>query len=231
MNGIFITGTDTGVGKTVVTGCLARFLQERGYRVVTQKWVQTGISQNSTSDISLHLKMMKVVTNRTEHKLLEPYRFKAACSPHLASRLENRKIDRNKIIKSFKTLANKFDFVIVEGTGGLLVPYDNKSLLIDIAGDLNLPVLVVSENRVGAINHALLTLEALKSRKQKIFGILFNNLKKQNKKVLKDNPTIVKKLSGDKILGILSYSATHDRLYRNFVPIGNRIWRALNETK
>ncbi|MCF7908061.1 MAG: dethiobiotin synthase [Candidatus Omnitrophica bacterium] len=207
MNGIFVTGTDTGVGKTIVTSLLARFLKEKSYRVATQKWIETGC-RNLNKPCPL---------TRT-------YRFKFPASPHLAARSEKRSIQEVKIKRSFKLLAKNFDFVIVEGIGGALVPFSKKRLVIDIAKDLNLPTIVVVANKLGAINHTLLTIEAIRKRKMKIIGLVFNNLKpKENKIVVKDNPQIVKAISQEKILGILPYSRSKNFLYKKFIPIGKKL--------
>ena len=102
-------------------------------------------------------------------------------------------------------MEKKFDCVVVEGIGGALVPYNSKNLVIDIAKELNLPVLLVAGNKLGAINHILLTLEALESRKLEILGIIFNNLEEQDRTILRDNPRIVEKLSKVKVLGIFPW--------------------------
>lgn len=194
MQGIFITGTDTGVGKTVVTGLLERYLAENNYKVLTRKWVA----------------------------------FKTPCSPHLASRLEKRRVNPAKIIKNFKNLSGEADFVIVEGTGGALVPYSRKGLIIDMAKKAGLPAIIVSRNKLGAINHTLLTIEALRSRKIRILGIIFNNLNKQDKRILEDNPRIVRTLSAEKIFGALPKINNKDKLYKKFIPIGRRIHAQLD---
>lgn len=200
MKAIFVTGTDTGIGKTLIIGLLARQLMESGYNVITQKWIQSG----KTKDINTHLKLMGI-SKKTVKKYLpfmEPYSFKFPASPHLAAKLEKRTINTKKIKKSFKVLQKQFDFVIVEGTGGALVPYNKKKLVIDIARELNMPVLIVVGNKLGAINHTLLTIEAIKKRKMPILGIIFNNIdKRANKVILQDNVKIIKKLTGERVLG------------------------------
>lgn len=227
---IFITGTDTAVGKSVVTGCLARYFQEKGYNAITQKWVQSGCRKGFSADIKTHLKIMRKDENTLKEyrNLPSPYIFKAAYSAHLASRFENKIIDARKIIKSFKLLSSKFDTVIVEGIGGALVPFSRKGLLIDIAGQLRLPVLVIVRNRLGAINHTLLTVEALRHRKMKILGLVFNNIDKEDKRILEDNPRIIKILTREKILGILPKIADCDKLYKKFIPIADKIFNAIN---
>lgn len=229
MRALFVTGTDTGVGKTVITGCLAKYLSEKGHNVITQKWIQTGCNLNFPSDIELHLKIMnRNIDDIKEHiPCISPYVFKSACSPHLASKIENKIININKIKKSFEILSNRFDFIIIEGLGGPLVPYNKRRLVIDIVKDLDLPVLVVVENKLGAINHTLLTIEALNIRKIKILGLVFNNRKCENKPILEDNPRIIKALTKQKIFGTLPREVKHRKLYEKFIPIGDRIFKQL----
>ncbi len=223
---IFVTGTDTGAGKTVITGLLARFLKEKGNSVITQKWIQTGCGSKSYAlDIGLHLKIMGCDRNYIKNYLphVSPYIFKTPCSPHLACKIENRSISAEKIKKSFDILSREFEFIIIEGIGGALVPFNKKRLVIDIAKELDLPVLVVAQNKLGTINHTLLTIEALKNRGMKMFGVIFNNAKDENKKILADNPRIIKALSGEKILGVLPWMKNYGRLYKKFIPIGDQV--------
>ncbi len=228
--GLFITGTDTGVGKTVITGLLGKYLLVKGYNVITQKWIQTGCRDSLASDIKLHLKVMRRGKNYLDgyFGLISPYIFKAPCSPHLASKIENKIIYPDKIIKSFKLLSRRFDFIIVEGTGGALVPFNKKSLVIDLASQLDLAVLVVAQNKLGAINHTLLTIEALEKRKLKILGIVFNNLQKEDEIIVRDNPLIIKALTHQKVFGILPWIESYDKLYKKFIPIGKKIYKALD---
>ena len=225
---VFVTGTDTGVGKTVITGLLARYLQSRGLNVITQKWVQTG-SGLSGSDVQTHLKIMgrrfKEVSDIS--RLIAPYVFKLPASPHLAAASERKKISHRKIIYSFKALLRRFDFVLVEGAGGVMVPLNRKSLMIDIVKMLNMPVLLVCPNRLGAINQALLAIGALKRLKLKILGVIFINSPGQNKKIIKDNPEIIRRFSGINILGILPWNKNHRYLYRRFLPAAGKIEKAL----
>jgi dethiobiotin synthetase len=225
LKAIFVTGTDTGVGKTLITGYLARYLSDKGYSVITQKWIQTGCKRGIPEDIKTHIKLIGRGIGKVKEFLphVAPYAFKPACSPHLAAKIENKKINAEKIKKSFRFLSKKFDFVIVEGVGGALVPFNERKLVIDIAKELDLPVLVVAGNKLGAINHTLLTIEALNSRKIKIIGAVFNNIGKGEKYILKDNPDIVKRLSGQKVLGILPYGKADGKLYQKFIPIGQEI--------
>ena len=229
MKGIFVTGTDTEVGKTVITGLLGKYLLDKGYNVITQKWIQTGCPNTLASDVKLHLKIMRRDKNDLDGytRFISPYVFKVPCSPHLASQIENKIINPDKIKKSFKLLSRYFDFTIAEGIGGVLVPFNKKSLVIDIVKELDLTVLVVAQNKLGAINHTLLTIEALEKRKIKILGIIFNNPKKEDKRILQDNPFIIKALANQKVFGILPWIEDYDRLYRRFIPMGNKIYKSL----
>lgn len=229
MKGIFVTGTDTGVGKTIITGLLGKYLLEKEYNVITQKWIQTGCRDSLASDIKLHLKIMHRDKNSLGgySGLISPYVFKVPSSPHLASQIENKIINPDKIKKSFKLLSRQFDFIIAEGIGGALVPFNKKCLVIDIVKDLRLPVLVVAQNKLGAINHTLLTIEALQKRKIKILGIIFNNPKKEDKRIIKDNPLIIKALTNQTVFGILPWIERHEELYKRFIPIGEKIYKRL----
>jgi len=229
MRGMFIIGTDTGVGKTIICGLLARYLLDKGHRVITQKWIQTG-SKNLPLDINTHLKLMGVrkASLKKYLSLMSPYIFKLPASPHLAAYKEKKSIRPDKIKKSFRELAKNFDSVIVEGIGGALVPFSKKNLVIDIARELNLSVVIVAANKLGAINHTLLTIEAIKRRKIKIIGLIFNNVNSRgNKIILKDNPQIIKSLGREKTLGILPHIKNKDLLSKRFLPIGKSILKKI----
>lgn len=225
MRAVFVTGTDTGVGKTIVSGLLARFLALKGKKVITQKWIQTG-SEESCSDIAMHLKLMGKRKKQIAKYLpfMCPYTFKLASSPHLAAREERINIRIDKIKKSFKYLASIFDFVIVEGIGGALVPLNRKKFLIDIAKELGIPVIIVAANKLGAINHTLLTIEAIKVRKLRSLGVVFNSCQRQSNNVItRDNPKVIKNFSREDILGELVWNKEKKNLYKSFEPIAKKI--------
>ena len=229
MGGVFVTGTDTEVGKTVVCGLLARYLEEKGHRVITQKWIQTG-SPGFPIDIASHLKLMHKSKKQMQDylPLMVPYNFAFPASAHLAAALEKKKISAAKIRGSFQKLSNEFDFVIVEGIGGALVPYNKKKVVIDIAAKLDLPVVIVAKNKLGVINHTLLTIEAAGKRRMTIAGIIFTGSNKQDDKIiLEDNRQIIKALGRVRILGQLPWKKNIAELQNDFVPIGNKLLRQL----
>jgi len=224
-NAVFVTGTDTGVGKTVVTGLLGRFFEEEGRKVITQKWVQTGCD-GIPGDIDAHMKAIGTDGRDVEkyRSDMAPYVLKFPSSPHLAASMEGKHIDAGKIERAFRRLEAEFDVVLVEGTGGLLVPISDEKVIADIVERLGLPVLVVAENRLGAINQTLLTVEALKKRALQIEGIVFNRLSEDGDDlILKDNMRIVERLTGEKILGELSCKEDADVRYKEFLSIGKQL--------
>lgn len=218
MRAIFVTGTDTGAGKTLITGLLADYLIGKGRSVVTQKWIATG----SADDIRVHSKIMGL-TSTENRDLIVPYSFKFAASPHLAASLERKPINEKKIKKAFLELWRRYDFVIVEGTGGVLVPVSRKSLLIDIVEALRLPVILVVHNRLGAINHTLMSIEALQKRGIPIIGVVFNNLSKTKKVILDDNQRIIEEISDVTVLGELPRLNNKRMLKDKFKAIGDKI--------
>ncbi len=226
---VFVIGTDTGVGKTIITGLLGRFLLNQGINVIVQKWIQTGsINYPSDLDTSLSLMAVKRKDIGNNIKKLNSYNLKLPASPHLAAQAEKRKLRPDKIINDFKLIEKKYDFTIAETAGGALVPLNQSTLIIDIAKKLKLPVLIVAANKLGAINHTFLTVEAVRRRKMEISGVIFNNLTKGGNKLIKeDNIKIIKKLTGAKVLGSLSYSKDGKNLYNNFLPIGKKFLSGL----
>lgn len=232
MRSVFVTGTDTGVGKTIVVGLLARYLRRQGPRAITQKWVQTG-TRDYPCDLPTHLELMGAgaETIRGYEHDVNPYAFALAASPHLAAAHENARIDTQEIVAGFRRLEAAFDLVIVEGAGGILVPLNEKELFVDVAVDLDIPVLVVAANKLGAINHTLLTIEALKARSVEILGVVFNTVDQdQDEAVMEDNPEIVAAFARIPILGRLPWSQDTERLYRDFEPIGKSIAAKLART-
>ena len=222
---IFIGGTDTGVGKTVVTGLLSRFLIDKGYNAVTQKWVQTG-SYDHSADIQEHLNYMRRSKDDYEgySEDIMPYIFKYPASPHLAAKLETIEIDNSKIERSFNVLYDRYDAVIVEGTGGMLVPYNEDRTLADICEKIEIPTILVVENRLGAINHALLSIESIRKRNIPIIGMIFNKISScEDELILNDNMRIINKLTGIDILGELDCLNDREGLYHLFTDIGQKI--------
>ena len=207
MKGLFVTGTDTGVGKSVVSGLLSGFLRRRGWKVTTQKWVETGALGRS-EDLKTHdlLSPLSSKRPRAPEKLRCPYCFPFPSSPHLAAALDGTRIDPDRIEKAYISLCDEFDLVIAEGAGGLLVPLSETVLLADLVRRLSMPALVVVRNRLGCINHTLLTVEALEKRGIRVVGLVFNRLDaNEEERIVESNISTIAELSGAAVLGKLPF--------------------------
>ncbi|MEQ1135561.1 dethiobiotin synthase [Acinetobacter seifertii] len=176
----FVSGIDTEIGKTYATGFLAKLWTEQGKKVITQKLIQTG-NADISEDIEKHREIMGQGWFQEDHdKLTMPEIFSYPASPHLATRLDNREIDFQKIENATQTLAERFEIVLLEGAGGLMVPLTTSLLTIDYVAQHQFPVILVTSGRLGSINHTLLSLEALKSRGLKLKALVYN-LKDESK--------------------------------------------------
>jgi len=171
---IAVCGIDTGVGKSVVTGLLARHLLDRGKSVITQKLVQTGCAGRS-EDILLHRKLMGIDWQEVDEQGLTcPYIFPLPASPHLAAEQAGSLIDSARLDQAADSLAAQFEQLIIESAGGLLVPLTRSLLLLDYLQCRNWPLILVTGPRLGSINHTLLSLEAIKQRGMKLLGLVYN---------------------------------------------------------
>ena len=179
MEGVFVTGTGTEVGKTVVAAAMARTLAEQGKRVAVFKPAVTGLDElaaggpkgGTAGDLLAHR-----LSNAADHELLRraagseqsdeeiaPYRYGPPMSPHLAAELAGEEIDPERLRSASRTAAKGADALVCEGVGGLLVPLASGYLVRDFAADLGLPVVVAASPGLGTINHTLLTIEAARA--------------------------------------------------------------------
>ncbi len=169
-----IVGIDTGIGKSMVTGLMAGALQREGYRVMTQKPVQTGC-EGRPGDILLHRRLMGCGWGKADEQGLTcPYCFPYPASPHLAARLAGAEIDPARIDRATEALARTHDLLLIEGSGGLLVPLTDELLLLDYLAARHYPLVLVTSPRLGSINHTLLSLEAIRSRTMRLAGLVYN---------------------------------------------------------
>ena len=170
----FVSGIDTGIGKTYTTGYLAKLWFEQGQNVITQKLIQTG-NDDISEDIEMHREIMgRGWFAEDESKLTMPEIFSYPASPHLATQIDGRDIDFEKIENATQQLADKFDVVLLEGAGGLMVPLTTELLTIDYLVEKNYPIILVSSGRLGSINHTLLSLEAIQQRGLNLFAVAYN---------------------------------------------------------
>lgn len=173
-NVYFVTGIDTDTGKSYAAGYLARRWNEKGIRTITQKLIQTG-NNGYSEDINLHRKLMRMDhTEEDKAGLTMPEIFSYPASPHLASKLDHRPVDFDKIENATRILSECYDAVLLEGAGGLMVPLTEDYLTIDYIGEKGYPVILVTSGRLGSINHTLLSLEAIARRNINLYMIAYN---------------------------------------------------------
>ncbi len=166
--GLFVVGTDTGVGKTVVAASLIYYLRSKGTSAGGFKPVETG----GIGDSAI---LREAAGGEDPPELVNPYNFELPVSPHQAAEEEARAIEIPVIVEAFKKLCEKHDFIIVEGAGGLLVPLAKDYLIADLIKELELPVLVVARAAVGTINHTLLTIRQAQSLGLEVMGVIINH--------------------------------------------------------
>lgn len=171
---IFISGIDTNVGKTAATGAIAKALAAAGKRVITQKMIQTGCTQIS-EDIEEHRRVQGIpLLEEDREGLTCPYVFTYPCSPHMAAAKDGRKIDLSVVTKATEVLRERYDYVLLEGAGGLMVPNDFQSLTIDYIREQGYPLVLVTSGKLGSINHTLLSLFAAQQYGIPVQAIVYN---------------------------------------------------------
>jgi dethiobiotin synthetase len=169
--GIFITGTDTGVGKTHVTALLLVELRRRGVRAAAFKPIACG--RGGRNDARIYRALME---NEISLDTINPVRLRLPLAPSVAAKLEGRGMDLRKVFISYKRLVAKYEVVLVEGAGGLMVPILENYFVADLAKALKLPLLVVARLGLGTINHSLLTVQQARGRGLKVAGIVLNDM-------------------------------------------------------
>jgi len=196
---LLVTGTDTHVGKTFVAAGLAAALRRRGVDVGVMKPVATGRSEDARI-------LMTASKSGDPLDLVNPIHLRAPLSPHLAARLEGRRVDLRVIERAYKALLARHEVVIVEGAGGLLVPIRDGFTFADLAKRLRLPLVIVARDALGTINHASLTVEAARARGLEILGVVVNRSRPGRPDLAERlNPRAIAKAARVEVLGSLSW--------------------------
>lgn len=172
MKGLFITGTDTGIGKTVLSALLLAEIRRRKFNTAPIKPVQTGCDDN-VPDLDYSLSMAGMSVSDEEYRNMAPYTFEPACSPHLAAEMAGTEIDIAEMVIASRTLASEYEFIVAEGAGGIMVPLNRRETTLDLMQALKYPILVAARPGLGSINHTLLTIRALRSDGLDVAGIVF----------------------------------------------------------
>ncbi len=172
-NVIFVSGIHTDAGKSYATGWLAKKYQDEGKRVATLKFIQTGNTGRS-EDIDVHRRIMGRTLPEDAEGLTAPQIFTYPCSPQLAAEIDGREIDFNAIDSAIATLSERYDIVLVEGAGGLMVPLTDDFWTIDYIASRSLPLILVTNGSLGSINHTLLSFEAVERRAIELRAVVYN---------------------------------------------------------
>ena len=217
--GIFITGTDTGVGKTYVAAGIASVLALNGVNVGVMKPAETGCTIRAGRLVPKDaLRLMKAAGARDSLDLVNPYRFRNPLAPSVAAELEGKEIGVDTIVNAYRILSERYDFMIVEGAGGIMVPLSQTVTYRDLAQVLGLPVLIVARPGLGTINHTVLTVTALREQNVPVAGIVINYADGGKAGLAeKTSPAMIEKLSRVDILGTVPYKS------KSFTTIADRL--------
>jgi len=243
----FVTGTDTGIGKTIITAGICRALKSKGYNIGVMKPVASGgrediIFLRRQCGFSRILPGILTGTNNPRMKrqtsvkdslnLINPYHFRKPIAPAFAAQLEHKKIKIPKILSAYRKLRESYDGLIIEGAGGLLVPLNGKYLIADLIKEMNLPIIIVTRPILGTINHTLLTINSAKKYRLKIAGFIVNYYAKNIKKDWTEqlSPAVIEKISGVSYLGEIPFIDEINRPpipLTHFEPIINKLLRRI----
>ena len=214
--GIFVTGTDTDVGKSVVAGGLAGALRQKGVDVGVMKPVQSGGIERDGELVSPDaLFMLKSSGISDELQLVNPVCLALPAAPNLAAEVAGHEIDINAIMDSYDQLRSRHEFMVVEGAGGITTPITNDYQMHQLISALGLPLVIVGRPGLGTINHTILTAEFARHNEIPVIGVILNNYPLEDPKaeediVLRTNPDQIERFGGIKVLGKVPHDAEVD---------------------
>jgi dethiobiotin synthetase len=208
VSALFVTGTDTGVGKTFVACALATALRARGRRVAVMKPVETGVA----GDPEDARRLAAAAADPAPLDDVCPYRLRAPLAPAVAARLEGVAIDVGRIVALLLRRAARADVLLVEGAGGLLVPLAGRTTWVDVAARARLPVLIVAANRLGAINHCALTARVAAAAGLAVPGFVLSHPSAASDPSAPTNADAIAGLTGLRCLGVVAHGAGADAL-------------------
>ncbi len=222
MRGLFITGTDTGIGKTLVGCGMAAAWTAQGKRVGVLKPAETGCYMR---DGALYPDDAMRLADYAESTLpvgaLCPYRFSPPVAPSVAAEQAGVTIQPDQIVETFQTIASEHDVTIVEGAGGLLVPLVDRYSFANLAQDLSIPILVVVGSKLGALNHTLLTLHCIQTRGLPLAGYVLNHPTETSDDAIKTNAATLACLTDVPCRGIIPHLSLSGRLDQDSATLSN----------
>jgi dethiobiotin synthetase len=212
--GVFITATDTGVGKTLVTSALVMCLTQRGIDVGVMKPIETGVSRSARAQ-SDGARLRSAAGSCDPMVEISPYVFRLPVAPRSAARAEKTTVQIATIMRAFRALSQKHAFMMVEGVGGVQVPITQSLNVLDLIHQVKLSAIVIGRSDLGGINHALLTLHALRRRKIPILALVLNQCRPVRTKIARaqeqSTVSLLRMLAGVPVIGPLPYSPSVNR--------------------
>jgi dethiobiotin synthetase len=210
VNGLFVTGTDTGVGKTVLTAGIVAALRARGHDAGVAKPIQSGaLADDPTGDAMLLKRWTGVAESASE---IAPYSFAAPLAPLVAAGLEGRTVTLAEAVEAAQAIADRYETVVVEGAGGLMVPLGPDWTVADLAVELGLPLVVVARAGLGTVNHSTLTVRVARSVGLDVVGVILNGAGDESSQ---GNAALIERLANVRVLGstpLVEGELTGDRL-------------------
>lgn len=197
VRGVFVTGTDTEVGKSVVAAVIARTWREAGARVTVFKPAVSGLEEAGEAD---HELLRRASESRQSDEEIAPYRYQPPVSPHLGAELRGEEISRERLIEAFAAAGAGSDALVAEGVGGVMVPLRRDYLVRDLIADTGLPVVVVARPALGTINHTLLTVAALRAVEIPVAAVVLNPWPPRPSMVERSNLESLTELTGAPVL-------------------------------
>lgn len=185
--GFFISGTDTGVGKTRVTAALVAALRQAGWNALPAKPVQTGAARGRAADLDFCLRANRLTLDANRYRLLAPVRLPLAASPHLAARAAGVNLRVGPLVRALRRVQADGVLPVVEGAGGLLVPLNARETMLDLMQALALPVLLVARPGLGTLNHTLLSAHALDSAGLTLAAVVISPPRPGHGRIARDN--------------------------------------------
>ena len=205
--GVFITGTDTEIGKTVITTGLIAALRAEGYQIGGMKPIQSGAIKKGDRLLAPDIEFLLSNTDLTEdYDLLNPVRLEPALAPSLAAEVEGEAVDIEEIKRDYQLLQDKYQGLVVEGAGGLMVPLADDFLIPDLIELLKLPIIIVARPNLGTINHTVLTVKVAHSLGLDVLGVIINNYPQKEAGIVEEtNPALIYNLAEVPILGVVPH--------------------------
>jgi dethiobiotin synthetase len=207
MKVIFVTGTDTGIGKTVISSAISAFFSLRKQmNVGVMKPFECGLSKTDKDLLPWDAICLREASGSNDDlNIISPYTFESPVAPEVAAMLEHVNIDIKMVDKIFQNLKKSHDLLVIEGAGGVLVPIRENFFFADLIKKWNAPTLIVSRLGLGTINHTLLTNHLLKERGIKVLGVILNNTDGLSNLPAQTNPDILRKYLDAPVLGVFPH--------------------------